>query len=446
MPPKEKLSNYQLRLPGLKNDKQFKSARLDFLQSDYGLSSEDFSLIEPLFYAGASDRELLQYISDLRAGHLDEDKNSLTSHVGEQRALGLNPDLTGVGETGETSTPRFEPLPSQGGSGTISDRARSVVGSILQIASFAISAYGTISGAVAKDGLALAGVAASDIASVVGDESGKVTDVPGFISQMISQHGFSGKKARQYAQYVSGRINAFPIAIQRLKNQKEFQSAQSALKLETYKNSAPFIEDAQKSMKLAQDLTIKTHELDLKEKQMKLEFLEKHPEYTEETLNAELNKLQEESRKATADANLAEANVTGKNLENQSQVIQNATESERLEQMKDDNETKRSDNEVKRLKNDLIKIELDGIDAMIEFCRAFEDEESSYFSDTNRDPWHVRSHVGFLDQKGKSFRGLSRRDADKVYKHYKKLIREHYLKKDDSGHFKISTNGVEFSK
>lgn len=412
------------------------------------LSDSDWSLIRPLFYAGSSEADIYKYIADLRVGHQNEQKqeNALAKQVAQQRAVGLNPDLTGVGESGYAETPAFQPLPSQGGSGTNTDRAKSVISSMLQFASFGLSAYGTIAGSVAKQGLQLAGLAEGDVLSALGDESGKVADVPGFIQDMIQKRGFVGARARRYAGHVAARINAYPVVLQRLKNAGDIQSEQSRLQLETYKNSLPYLNQAKRSLDLAQQLTIKTTEVDLEEKKMIQEFLEKHPDYKEETLMAELSSKQEGARKASADADLSEVHVQGARLDNAGKIIENQQAQEDLQASKDEHKTESAENEVKRLQSGLRKQELSAIDAMLEFVQAFEAEENAYFSSMERNPFKVRTHWDFLNDRQARFRGLTRREAKTVYDRYKKQIREYYKGRDSESHFKISTDGVSFSK
>lgn len=410
------------------------------------LSDSDWSLIEPLFYAGATEADIYKYLADLRVGHQNEQKqeNALAKQVAQQRAVGLNPDLTGVGESGYAETPAFQPLPSQGGSGSNTDRAKSVISSMLQFASFGLSAYGTIAGSVAKQGLQLAGLAEGDVLSALGDESGKVVDVPGFIQDMIQKRGFVGARARRYAGHVAARINAYPVVLQRLKNAGDIQSEQSRLQLETYKNSLPYLNEAKRSLDLAQQLTIKTTEADLEEKRQIQEFLKDHPDYTEEKLMAELSSKQEGARKASADADLSEEHVRGARLDNTGKSLANDTAQERLDQMREDNQVRDEENAVRSLQARLTQIELDSIDEMLLFCQKFE----KYDEERRQRPQTIPT-MGYEAMIAKRALGMDFVTARQQYQRYKKYISKYYKDyRSGKAKFSVSTpvGGVSFSQ
>ena len=351
---------------------------------EYGINDDQWNLIKPLIASGAyGEGEIAKYISDLLAAQQDREYNSPVADAARQRMAGVNPDLVGLGETPASQNPAAPdaalPLPSQGGKGTLHSRFAQISADVLQLATFGLNAYSVISSATMRTGMELAGFAEQDILSVAGNEKGMV-DIPSIIAQGIQARGLSGNKAKRYAAEVQARANALPYALKRLNNAADYQEAQSRLKLGTFKNSDEYINQAIEGLRLQQQTDNKMKEIDLLEAQAKEKFLLDHPDYTADSLDAalrgeiaEANRKEQEAKSAESAANIAKTNE-GK------AIVEKQIADENLLQEKTKTHEDQQNSEVNDLKRTLQKLELEGIDEMLKYVRAYEEAEEYYRS------------------------------------------------------------------
>ena len=382
--------------------------RLKNYQSQYGLSDSDLDLLKPLlgWNSGYSEADILKYINELTASHQIDDKNSFANQISEQRAAGYNPDLSGsapsvsgssvpgIGAAGLINT---ADLPSSGGSASLSGKFTEVAGLVLKTMSFGLQAYGLVSNSLIQSASLLDGFASSDALNALADENGVVQDVEGAISDLVASRGLKGKRARQYAGFLSSRINSAASITGRLNNMSDKEKAFYDYRINKFKSGNDYIDSVTQFLMQTQQQQTKLAEYDNMIAASKLEWLKEHPDVPAEELELALRGKRAATSEAESKA-LDAANNAG-------------ISGEELKQAKSNTGVVLNENEVKNLQSKLRKIELEGIDAMIEFCKEYEAEYQHY-------PrwWHS------IDNSDKGFK----------YRNYKKAINEYYRRDKDS--------------
>lgn len=407
----------------------FANSMKGYYAQEFGLSDDQWNLVKPLLASGKyGEGEIAKYISELLAHGQDLAYNSEAAQAARQRAAGLNPDLLGVGESAASQHPAAPeaalPLPSQGGKGTLHSRFAQLSADVLQLATFGLNAYSVISNATMRTGMELAGFAEQDILSVAGDEKGMV-DIPSIIAQGIQARGLHGNKAKRYAAEVQARANALPYALKRLNNAADFQDAQSRLKLGTFKNSDEYINQAIEGLRLQQKTDNKMKEIDLLEAQAKEKFLLDHPNYTADSLDAalrgeiaEANRKEQEAKSAESAANIAKTNE-GK------AIVEKKIAEENLSQEQTKTHEDQQNSEINDLKRTLQRLELEGIDEMLKYVRAYEEAEEYYGSKgLSWEFHHGKWNAPGMDSKHVSYK--NEHWSKSKYDFYKDAIAKYY--------------------
>lgn len=423
------------RIPGRNSADQLNSAISNWakeysstLKSQYGLSDDDISLIMPMLMAGSTDSEILSYINQLKASHIDESKNSTSSQLQDLRDVGYNPDLSGsVPSFNPSQTPvgsfDFSDLPSSGGSGSLSSKFTDIAGLVLKTMSFGLQTYGFVSGNVLQQIKAISDFADSDIANLVGNDTGVVENVDDAISKMIASRGLTGNKAKKYASYVASRINSTLNVTSRLRQSSDKAVALYDSKVNGFKSSDDYINQVIRYISATQQEQTIMAEYDLKIAQAKQVWLDEHPDVTAEELDLALANKHSESRKLSAEADRAVSDANKAEIDAGTASINQGIASENLKQEQSNTGRVISDNDVNKLKNDIRKIELEGIDEMLAFCKYWEKlhaEKNGWFS------------MGYSSRKDYD-------DDQHRYKKYKKAVREYY-KNQNSKDNSVSLN------
>lgn len=393
-------------------------------KNNYGLSDDEVQLLAPMILAGYSQDEIIKYLTDTRAMYEEREYNSESEQVSRMRAAGLNPDLLGLGDASETDSveaPAHAPLPSEGGKGTLGARFLQMSGQILQFATFGLNAYGVISDRVISESMSLAGFADSDVLTVLGDKSGRVLDVQSQIDRLIGSRGFKGNRAKKYGELVRQRINSLPAMFSRVKSSSDMQSEQYNGKINSFKNSDEYVDNMIQFLSAQSVKQLAIEKLDMVEKQQILKFLEDHPDYNAEKLDAELRKVKADAGKAEADEAISRIGI-GTASSNAAKAASDAAKAEsdviiaeeRARQEQSNSSEIESSNAVSKLKSELLQTELEGYQEMIDFCNEWE-RNIANTSPRLREDYRLK-HV---------------EDHNK-YRAYKRLIRKHYKGKSSA--------------
>lgn len=342
------------------------------LQKTYGLNDEDYQLLLPMLISGASPQELFSYIQNLSASHKETKYNegSIARDIASLRSAGYNPDLSGSlpSGSGSMSLPKSSPfsvadLPSNGGSSSLAEKFTSVAGLVLKTMSFGLQAYGVVSNSLLSTAGVLSGMADKDVLSLFGNEEGIVEDVDSAIASLISANGLHGRKAKQYASYVANRINSTLAVTGRLRGASDKALALYDSKINSFKASDEYTNQITAFLRDTANTQALMAEYDLKIQEQKLDWLEKHPDYTAEQLDIELANLRSGKVKASAEASKA--------------VSEAGVASEHLEQQKIVTQTAKDEYPVKKLASNIRQTELEGISAMIDFCKSYQSAHST---------------------------------------------------------------------
>lgn len=403
---------------GRKSRKSFQSDNIKQLSNEYELNDEQLNLLRSSNLYSYGD--LSRYVNELLTAQyqtedereykksvLDEQRSYDESSPDRMRAHGLNPDLLGLPESSSPMDVSGSIYPDANslqkvlsGSGTLSESFSGVLGNVLKLATFGVSSYATISNSLMEQGLKIAGLAASDVESFTRNDKGFVTNVDSAISEAVRARGFrpGSRKASIYASELGRRINSLPAVLKSVQTQDAYNNALSSSKVSAYKASDEYTSMIIDGLRLAEQTKNKLSEIDFQNAKDKAQFLKDHPDYNSQLLEDALTKSGAESRKAVADADKAESDAAlselekeGARLDNQSKRTQQAINEENLKQEQARTEVDQSDKDLKILKNKITTRTIEGFDAMIQFCRDY--EEMSYNAGRKHSPewsaWHA---------------------------------------------------------
>lgn len=417
------------------------------ISSQYGLDDKQQNLLST---AGLTNqRAVEQYVNNLLSqqysvederryneGLRDEQRKYDEQQVQRMRQAGLNPDLLGVSESGSPISGNGSIYPSSGvrldsAGGSLSQTFAKVSGVILQLASFGLQAYSTVSGSLMKSALFATGLAETDLKNVpFNGTTGEVENVDDIIARGIAARGLRGRAARAYAAEVSARINTMDEVAKRLHSSNVLKDEQFQSRLRTdeyYNNTLKLLRDKQETeMKMAA--------YDLEIARQKEEFIKNHPEYTAESLEIALAQSQA-NLKGTEFDNAGKAlDNAGKALANEQQTIQNAIARENLSQEQAETDVKTSNAEVAKLKNEIERIRIEGLDEMIEFCRKYENEQERLIAKTPGGKYSPE------------YRAWAQANEKRTQQYvvYRKHLRNQGFYRNPRGKFKASvgTNGI----
>lgn len=307
------------------------SERWDNFSSLYGVGDEYRDIVLPLLATGASQDEILQYISKLHVSEFDkkQEEEAFADKIRLMRASGINPDLSGVPDSGESAaTPSFEPLPSSGGKGTLMERFGGAISNILRIGTFALQGYKVFSDVSLAAAAEIGEAVQQDLTSVLGNENGVVDSFDSALHGSL--RGYTGKKLRKYSQMVASNLNSAGVVLSRLKTNAAIEREKGSLFEAKEKNTSEYRDFFSRGLKANAQANAISAELSLKEAQAKEAWLLEHPDYTAEQLDRELassiadaaikqseaseassraSAAASQARSAAAAAQVAEANV-----------------------------------------------------------------------------------------------------------------------------------------
>lgn len=419
---------------------KIRSQSIKNISSEYGLDDKQQNLLST---AGLTNqRAVEQYVNNLLSqqysvederryneGLRDEQRKYDEQQIQRMRQAGLNPDLLGVGEGSSPISGNGSIYPSSGvrldsAGGSLSQTFAKVSGVILQLASFGLQAYSTVSGSLMKSALFATGLAETDLKNVpFNGMTGEVENVDDIIARGIAARGLRGRAARAYAAEVSARINTMDEVAKRLHSSNALKDEQFQSRLRTdeyYNNTLKLLRDKQETeMKMAA--------YDLEIARQKEEFIKNHPEYTADSLETAL---------AQSQANLkgTQLDNAGKALANENQATQNAIAQENLTQEQAETDVKTSNAEVAKLKNEIERIRIEGLDEMIEFCRKYENEKELLIAKTPGGKYSPE------------YRAWAQANEKRTqqYTVYRKHLRNQGFYRNPRGKFKASvgTNGI----
>ena len=221
--------------------------QLELWKNAYNLSDDDIALISPLLASGVSTDEILTYINNLQAQHQTDDKNSLASKIAEERSVGINPDLAGVPEGADSSAVPFvgsSDALASGSKGSLSSKFDQVSGLLFKTISLGLQAYGLVGNQLISESKSILEMAGADVASLIGDANGMITDVDSALVDLLKSRGLRGRKARKYADAVRSTINSVPAAIERLNNGSAWNRAMADYKVSEAENSEDVVANA----------------------------------------------------------------------------------------------------------------------------------------------------------------------------------------------------------